>query len=190
VVQPVTLMMRLSCTKSCRQFFRLLLLACVSCVFLTGADDSRDQFVKLDSEIQAIKEEVLDINREILLIEELSLYPHGQQMIVLVSVATNSLVRPGSISLQLDGQTVSQHHYTDSEHAALLEGGVHRLYTGRVDGGEHRLQVSVTGEQAKGNAFSQQHSATISKQAGRKYVELQLGPREGTAEPVLTIREW
>ncbi|MCK5383010.1 MAG: hypothetical protein KAJ65_04545 [Gammaproteobacteria bacterium] len=196
VVQPVTLMMHLSCIKPCWQPFRLLLVSCVSCVFLTGAGthsgsgDSRDRFVKLDSEIQAIKEEILDINQEILLIEELSLYPHGQQMIVLVSVATNSLLRPDSISLQLDGQTVSEHHYSDNEYAAMQAGGVHRLYTGRVDDGEHQLVISVTGEQARGNAFSQQRSVTITKQAGRKYMELHLGPREDTAEPGLTIREW
>ena len=67
--------------------------------------DTRERFVELDGEIQAIKEEILEINRDILLLEELSLYPHGQQLVVLVSVANNSPVNPDTISLQLDGQT-------------------------------------------------------------------------------------
>jgi hypothetical protein len=192
VVQPVTLMMHLFRTKMSWQPFRLLLFICVSCVFLTGADadNSRARFVVLDSEIQAIKEEILDINRDILLLEEMSLYPHGRQLIVLVSVAANSSLTPGTISLQLDGQMVSQHQYTASEHAAMREGGVHRLYTGRVDDGKHQLRVSVTGEQVKGDAFSEQRSVTITKQAGRKYMELHLGPRDDTTQPGLTIREW
>ena len=192
MVQPVTLMMHLSCKKPCWQSFRLLLIICVSCVFLTGADsgNSRSQFVKLDSEIQAIKEEILDINRDILLLEEMSLYPHGQQLIVLVSVAPNSPLKPDSISLQLDGQMVSQHRYSSSEQAAMLEGGVHRLYTGRVGKGEHSLQVSVSGEQGKGDAFSQQRSVTLTKRAGRKYMELHLGSGDDSTQPGLTIREW
>jgi len=196
-------MMHLPCTKQCWQSVRLLLAVCVSCVFLTGAgagagaaaqtderSDTRERFVELDGEIQAIKEEVLEINRDILLLEELSLYPHGQQLVVLVSVAKNSPVNPDSISLQLDGQTVSHHIYTGSEGAALHEGGVHRLYTGRLSDGEHMLSVTVTGKQARGRAFHQQRSEVIIKAPGRKYMELHLGPEENTSEPGLVIREW
>ena len=192
MVQPVTQMMHLSRTKFSWQPFRLLLFICVSCVCLTGADadGSRARFVELDSEIQAIKEEILDINRDILLLEETSLYPHGQQLIVLVTVATGSSLRPDTISLQLEGQLVSQHQYTDSEHAALHEGGVHRLYTGRLENGTYQLLFSVTGERAKGDAFRQQRSLIISKQTGRKYMELHLGPSDDTTQPGLTIRQW
>ena len=156
-------MIRFPHTNLCWQPFRLLLFICVSWVFPSGADSgsSRDRFVQLDSEIQAIKEEILDINRDILLLEEMSLYPHGQQLIVLVSVAANSTLTADTISLQLDGQVVSQHQYTASEHAAMQAGGVHRLYTGKVDDGQHQLQVSVSGRQAKGGAFSEQRSVTI-----------------------------
>lgn len=199
IAQPVSLMMHLLRSKPCRQSVRLLLTVCVSCLFLVVArvaspadaqSDSRERFVKLDSEIQAIKEEILEINRDILLIEELSQYPHGQQLIVLVSVADDSPVSPDIISLQLDGQTVSRHTYTGTEGAALQEGGVHRLYSGRLGDGEHRLAVSVTGKQAKGRDFQQQQSVTITKRRGRKYLELHLGSGAETSEPGLTIREW
>ena len=156
-------------------------------------DDSantRERFVKLDGEIQAIKEEILDINRDILQLEEMSLYPHGQQLVVLVSVASDSLVNPEIIQLHLDGQSVSNHIYTGSEAVALQEGGVHRLYTGRLSDGKHNLEISVTGKQAKDRAFSQQRSVTITKMPGRKYMELHLGPGKDAVEPVLTVREW
>jgi hypothetical protein len=198
VVQPVFLMMHHSRSNQCWPSVRLLLAVFVSCVFLTGAGaapptdeggDARERFVELDGEIQAIKEEILGINRDILLIEEMSLYPHGQQLVVLVSVANNSPVNPDSISLQLDGQTVSQYRYTGSEGAALHEGGVHRLYSGRLSG-EHSLAVSVTGKQSKGRTFNEQRSVTIIKRPGRKYLELHLGPGGNTSEPELTVHEW
>lgn len=186
-------------TKQCWQFVRLLLATCVCCVFLAGAgaapqaderSDTREIFVTLDGEIQAIKEEILEINRDILLLEELSLYPHGQQLIVLVSLANNSPINPDSISLQLDGDTVSHHIYSRSEGAALQEGGVHRLYTGRLNDGEHMLEVSVTGKQGRGRAFQQQRSVVITKGPGRKYLEVHLGMGKGTPDSGLTIREW
>ena len=198
-VQPVFPMMHLPRINQYWQFVRLLRAVCVSCIFLAGAvtaeetdesADTRERFVELDGEIQAIKEEILEINRDILLLEELSLYPHGQQLVVLVSVANELPVRPDSISLQLNGQTISQHVYTGSEGAALQAGGVHRLYTGRLGDGEHVLEVSMTGKHARGRAFRQQRSATITKVRGRKYVELYLGPGENKSEPGLIIREW
>ena len=79
-VQPVFLMMRLSRSKQCWQSVRLLFTICVSCVLLTGAGtapqtdeprDTRERYIELDGEIQAIKEEILGINRDILLLEEL-----------------------------------------------------------------------------------------------------------------------
>jgi len=176
-----------------------MLAVCVSCFFLMGAGtapqtdkrrDIHEQFVALDGEIQSIKEEILGINRDILLLEELSRYPHGQQLVVLVSVANNSPVSPDTVSLQLNGNPVSQHKYTGSEDAALQDGGVHRLYTGRLSDGKHQLEVSVTGKLAGGRAFHQQRNVTITKVPGRKYLELHLGPGGKTLEPVLTIREW
>lgn len=199
VVQPVFLMMHLSRSKQYSQFVRLLCAVCVSCGFLTAAgvavqaderSDSRERFVELDGEMQAIKEEILEINQDILLLEELLLYPHGQQLVVLVSVANNSAVIPDNISLQLDEQLVSQHSYSSSEGAALQDGGVHRLYNGRLNDGEHVLTVSVTGKQSKGRAFHQQRTVTITKVPGRKYMELHLGLEGNTPESVLTIREW
>ena len=199
VVQPVFLMMHLSRSRQCWQSLRLLCAVCLCCGFPTAAgvaaeaderSDSRERFVELDGEMQAIKEEILGINREILQLEELLLYPHGQQLVVLVSVANNSPVRPESISLQLDEQLVSQHGYSRSEGDALQDGGVHRLYSGRLKDGEHSLTVSVTGRQARGRSFQQQRRVTITKVPGRKYMELHLGPGKNTPEPLLTIREW
>ena len=198
-VQPVVLMMHLSYSIRCWQSVRLLFTVCVSCVLLTGAGaapqpdeprDTRERYIELDSEIQAIKEEILEINQDILQLEELSLYPHGQQLVVLVSVADNSPVNPASISLQLDGRMVSQHTYTGSEGAALQQGGVHRLYAGRLRDGEHVLEVSVTGKQTGKQAFQQQRRVTITKLPGRKYLELHLGPVDNTSQSGLSVREW
>jgi hypothetical protein len=191
-------MMHFLRTQCCRPA-RLLFTASVAAVFLTAtvmplqADehpDTRERFVELDSEIQAIKVDILAINRDILLLEELSLYPRGQQLVVLVSVAKGGPINPERITLQLDGQTVTQHDYSRSESAALQEGGVHRLYTGRLSDGEHKLDVSLAGRQARDKTFKQQRSITITKMPGRKTMELHLGPGKDRSEPGVIIRQW
>jgi hypothetical protein len=177
----------------------LLFTACMSIFFLAVVGlssqaeerpESRESFIELDSEIQAIKAEILEINREILLLEEASLYPQGEQLVILVSIATGDSVAPQRITLRLDDDTVSQHDYSVSEVTALHQGGVHRLYVGRLNEGEHRLDISLFGMLARDKDFRQQHSVTVNKSPGRKFMELQLGLEKNTSKPGVNIHEW
>lgn len=152
------------------------------------AVESREHFIELDSELQAIKEEILAINRDLQAIEEMSLYPRGQQMVVLVSIAADSGLSAARITLNIDGEIVSRHDYSEQESDALLKGGVHRLYSGGVSEGQHRVEVSLTGRRSRNKQFTQRNSTTIHKSPGRKYLEVHLGPGERKSEPALTIR--
>ena len=154
------------------------------------AVESHERFIELDSELQAIKEEILAINRDMRSLEEMSLYPQGQQLVVLVSIAAGSGLSAARITLNIDGQIVSRHDYSEQESNALLKGGVHRLYSGGVSEGQHRVEVSLSGRRTRNKQFTERNSTTIHKTPGRKYLELHLGPGERKSEPALTIRGW
>ena len=184
---------------SCSRFVKLLLLTLAASALLTGAgtflqaqehSDTRGQFVELDGEIQAIKQEILEINREMLLLEESSLYPGGPQLVVLVSMAADTAISPEQISLQLDGQLLTQHEYSHSEALSLRGGGVHRLFTGALDPGEHVLDVSLSGQLDDDQPFTRERNATITMMSGRKTMELHLDSGERGSPPQLTVREW
>ena len=178
---------------------RLLLTACIY-IFLLAVfalspqaeerPETRESFIELDSEIQAIKAEILEINQEILLLEEASLYPQGEQLVILVSIATGDPVAPERIILRLDDETVAQHDYSGSEVNAMQQSGVHRLYAGKLNDGEHQLDISLSGTLARDKDFRHQHSVTITKRIGRKFVELQVGLGKDASKPGVTIREW
>jgi hypothetical protein len=67
---------------------------------------------------------------------------------------------------------------------------VHRLYTGRLSEGEHRLAVSLSGGSAEDKAFEVRRVVTLTKLPGRKTLELQLGWLDESSEPGVTVREW
>ena len=192
--------MRRTLLSQCYFRFRwLILTACMSTPLLAGAeatpqpDPKRDPhalFVELDAEIQAIKDEILVVNRDILILEEATSTPGEQPLIVLVTVEQRGPANPGTISLNLDGNLVSQHKYTASENAALRAGGVHRLYDSRIREGQHNLLVTVTGRTNGGKEFRRQQKTTISVADGRHYLELELGISGKTPEPDVNIRLW
>lgn len=182
-----------------RRFARLSIALFISTVALCAvavalraeqAVESHERFIELDSELQAIKEEILAINRDMLPLEEMSLYPQGQQMVVLVSIAAGSGLSAARVTLNIDGQIVSRYDYSEQESNALLKGGVHRLYSGGVSEGQHRVEVTLSGRRSRNKPFTERKSTTIHKAPGRKYLELHLGPGERKSEPALTIRGW
>jgi hypothetical protein len=152
--------------------------------------DARERFIEVDREIQAVKQEVLEINREIMLLEEQLLYPQDQQLLVFVSLSNSRPVDIDSISLALDGQTISRHVYSAGEKAALNNGGVHRLYVGRLDKGTHIVDVSVSARTKDEQQFFRQHSAKIVKGSGRKVMELNIASGDEGTDPQFTIHQW
>lgn len=181
------------------RYIGLLFTACMSIFILTvvGSSlqaeertESHKGFIELDSEIQAIKAEILEINQEILLLEEASLYPQDDQLVILVSIATGDSMVPGRITLRLDEDTVKQHDYSGAEVTALHQGGVHRLYAGRLDEGEYRLDISLSGMLARDKEFRKEHSTTVTMSRGRKFMELQLVSGKNNSKPGVIIREW
>lgn len=152
--------------------------------------NTRDRFTQVDREIQAVKQEVLEINQEILLLEQQLLYPHGQQLVVFVSLSNNSAVNVNSISLEVDGQVVSQHVYTRSEAASLHKGGIQRLYAGRLHDGAHAVDVSLSGMGTDGQQFVRRQSVKIIKGSGRKVMELNIATGDNGTEPQFSIHEW
>ncbi len=152
--------------------------------------NTRDRFTQVDREIQAVKQEVLEINQEILLLEQQLLYPHGQQLVVFVSLSNNSAVKVNSISLEVDGQVVSQHVYTRSEAASLHKGGVQSLYAGRLRDGAHAVDVSLSGIGTDGQQFVRRQSVKIIKGSGRKVMELNIATGDNGTEPQFSIHEW
>ena len=152
--------------------------------------DARERFTAVDREIQAIKREILEINQEIASLEEQVRYPARQQLVVFVSLTGNAPVRVNSVSLALDGQVVSRHDYTQSEEAALHEGGIHRIYVGQLGQGVHTVDVTLSGVGADGQQVFSEQTAEIRKDIGRKIMEVSIAAGDKGQEPKFTIHEW
>lgn len=136
----------------------------------TAADGvSRDKIKGLDEQVQDIKQDVLAISTELLQLEEKLIYPSNTQVSVFVSMAGDQGARVDSVDIRVDGEDVMHHVYTHKELEALQSGGVQRIYTGNVRAGQHKLEVTVSGQD-----FEETASHTFSKEQGPRLVEITL----------------
>ena len=82
-------------------------------------------------DIEAVKQEAVELISRLHRVEEQLLYPAHTQVAVFLSVADNSPVAPSAVSLALDDKEVVSHIYSERENDALRAGGIQRLYTGK-----------------------------------------------------------
>ena len=137
-------------------------------------DESKRQMRSLDEQVQEIKSDVLSIATELNALEEKLLYPSNTQVAVFVSVAKGETFRLDSVQIRIDGEVVAQHIYSFKELEALQKGGVHRIYTGNVRTGGHRLDVAVAGKSPGGSDLNASQSFDFSKEAEPKLVGITL----------------
>jgi hypothetical protein len=144
----------------------------------------------LDEQVQGLKDEVLDLNRELFLLEEELLFPANTQVAVFVAMDVGEYFELDSVQLSLDGKPVSKYLYTEREVKALHRGGVHRLYLGNLKGGDHELVAIFTGAGPHQRDYRRGATLKFNKGIGAKFVELTISDRVSKQQPEFLAREW
>lgn len=155
-----------------------------------GAAEPASEFRSLDGDVQTLRKEVLDLNRELFVLEEELLFPANTQVAVFVSMDVGEFFALDSVTLKLDDKEVANYLYTEREAEALLKGGVHRLYLGNLKVGEHELVAFFTGEGPHARDYRRGASLKLDKGVGAKYVELRISDRESRQQPEFIVKEW
>jgi hypothetical protein len=144
----------------------------------------------IDKQVQGLKDDVLDLNRELFLLEEELLFPANTQVAVFLSVDAGEYFALDSVQLTLDGKPVAKYLYTDREIKALQRGGVHRLYLGNLRTGDHELVAIFTGQGPHTRDYRRGATLKFAKGIGAKFVELKISDRLASQQPDFVVREW
>jgi hypothetical protein len=155
-----------------------------------GEAQARAEFRSLDEDVQSLKEEVLDLNRDLFLLEEELLFPANSQVAFFISMDVGEYFALDSVNLKIDGKEVANYLYTQREVDALVRGGVHRVHMENLKVGEHELVAVFSGEGPEFRDYRRGATINIDKGIGAKYVELKITDRVSKQQPEFEIKEW
>jgi len=144
----------------------------------------------LDQQIQELKKDVIDLNKDLFVLEEELLFPANTQVAVFVSVDVGDFFALDSISLKIDNRDVTNYLYTPREVAALLKGGVQRLYVGNLKAGEHELVAFFNGKGPHDRNYKRGANLKFEKGVGAKYLELKVTDHQRAQQPEFEIKDW
>ena len=152
--------------------------------------ESREHFRSLDQDVQSLKKEVLDLNRDLFLLEEELLFPANSQVAFFISMDVGEYFALDSVTIKIDGKEVANYLYTEREADALVRGGVHRLHMANLKTGEHELIAIFTGKGPHVRDYRRGATMNFDKGIGAKYLELEITDRVKKQQPEFVIKEW
>ncbi|MGD8911024.1 MAG: AraC family transcriptional regulator [Chromatiales bacterium] len=168
----------------------LLSLVFILAMPLAIAESDATQEKALDQQVQELKSAVLELNRELFILEEEMLFPGNTQVSVFLSLDIGNYFKLDSVQLQIDNKELTNYLYTERELKALQRGGVQRLYLGNLKSGEHELIAFFTGVGPQGRDYKRGATVKFTKGIGPKYLELKIVDSVAMQQPDFEVREW
>jgi hypothetical protein len=144
----------------------------------------------LDEEVQGLKKDVVDLNRDLFVLEEELLFPANTQVAVFLSMDVGDFFALDTVTLKIDQKEVINYLYTPRETEALLKGGVHRLYLGNLKVGKHELVAFFSGKGPNDRSYKRGATLKFEKGIGAKYLELKINDRQRRQQPEFEIKDW
>lgn len=147
-----------------------------------------DQPVALS--VEALKKKVIELNRDLFILEEDLLFPANTQFTVFLSMDTGRFLQLDSVKLKVNDETVAAHLYTGRQLKALQNGGMQRLYMGNLKTGEHEVSVFVQGTGPDRRDYKKAATLLIEKGTDLKALEVRISDRSSDYQPEVSISEW
>jgi hypothetical protein len=144
----------------------------------------------LDEEVQGLKKDVIDLNKDLFVLQEELLFPANTQVAVYISMDVGAFFALDSVQVKIDNKEVKNYLYTAREADALLKGGVQQIYLGNLKVGKHELVAFFNGKGPMTRDYKRGATITFDKGVGAKYLELKITDRVPKHQPEFLIKDW
>jgi hypothetical protein len=155
-----------------------------------NAQQALDSVKILSKEIQGLKKSVVDLNKDLLLMEEELLFPSSTRLSLFVSLDIGQFFTLESVKVKLNGKQVASHLYSDKQRQALARGGVQSLYITNLNLGKHTIAAFFTGIGPNGRSYKRATKLEFQKKQGSQYLELAIIDDSAKQEAKFTIKQW
>ena len=144
----------------------------------------------LDQEVQGLKKDVVDLNKDLFVLQEELLFPANTQVALYISMDVGAFFALDSVTVKIDNKQVKNYLYTAREADALLKGGVQQIYLGNLKVGKHELVAFFSGKGPVERGYKRGATVSFDKGVGAKYLELKITDRVPKHQPEFMIKDW
>ena len=151
---------------------------------------SKNQTSTLESELEELKSQVLQLNRELFILEEDILFPASTQIAIFVSVDIGKFFKIDSVEVKINDENVAGFLYTKRQRQALEQGGIQKLYLGNLKTGNHHLTAIFNGLDNDGRTVKRAINYDFEKNDGSLMLELKVMDETSNLRAKVVVEEW
>lgn len=145
---------------------------------------------ELAQQLEQLKSQVLQLNRELFILEEDLLFPASTQVALFVSVDTGQFFAIDSVEVKINDKDVAGFLYTKRQREALEQGGIQKLYLGNLKIGQYQLTAIFTGVDPEGRMVKRAAEYQFEKDDEALMIELKVVDNTKTYRSQVVVEEW
>ncbi|MBU2113206.1 MAG: AraC family transcriptional regulator [Gammaproteobacteria bacterium] len=167
---------------------RALLLVMLMLMLCSGQTFAND--APAAEQLEQLKQQVIQLNRELFLLEEELLFPPQTQLALYLSVDSGQFFQLDSVELRLNDKPIAAHLYTVEQRDALSRGAIQPLFKTNINAGEHNLTAVFVGKGPDKRDYRRAVSYQFAKADDAVLLELQIKDRSSDYQPEFIVAPW
>jgi hypothetical protein len=144
----------------------------------------------LESRAQLVKQDLIELGKDMEFFEQDMIYPATTRLEVFVSMDIGRLFTLEGINLLLDDQPLAIHDYFSLEADGFKKGAVQKLYVGNVPAGKHEIKVFFKGKGPHARKYKRGLVHGFEKKSQSMVLELRILDDEKQLQPTFIAKEW
>lgn len=153
------------------------------CLSASAQTEQADSTQPLATQIEDLKKALINLNRDLFVLEQDLLFPSSTQVAVYLSVDVGAYFKLDAVELKIDDEPVTHYLYTARQIDALQRGGVQQLYIGNIGQGEHEITAFFTGYGPESRPYKRGVTLTFEKNAKPAALELSIKDSTSKQQP-------
>ena len=138
----------------------------------------------LSEQIETLKQAMINLNRDLFILEEDLLFPSSTQVAVYLSMDVGEYFGLDAVEIRINGEVKTYYLYTSRQVNALYRGGVQRLYVGNVSQGDHELTAYFVGIGPENREYKRAVSIEFDKDEDPVAIELSVVDSTAKQQPI------
>lgn len=153
------------------------------------AKERLHSFDDIDLQINALKKEMIELGRDIKVLEEVLLYPPEERVSIYLSMDIGKLFDLESVKLTINNEVLVNQIYSDREEHGFKQGAAQQLYLGNYAPGKYMLRAIFTGKGPHGRSFKRAVKFVFTKERRPKTLEIVIEDNMREQQPEFVIKE-
>lgn len=142
----------------------------------------------LAQQIETLKQAMVNLNRDLFILEEDLLFPASTQVAVYLTMDVGEYFALDAVEIRINNEVKTHYLYTERQVNALYRGGVQRLYVGNVNQGDHELSAYFIGVGPEHREYKRALSVQFTKDEDAVALALNVIDSSAKQQPVFEAK--